>query len=305
VTSPEEFDVDQAGGEMPQSIGFVTEGDMLCHGGQHWDRVVLRKFANGHAEASITRYKTLSELPPGYDPITGRQIPCEPQVGRGEGDREINIERATRRARAAARIRCKASGFDSLFTFTYRENVQDRELLARHWKEAVRRIRTVIPDFAYLAVVEVQKRGALHLHVATHRLPQSLSWRGVKVKSWSVLRAIWRSVVGPLGGNFDESKRRSRSRASSLRIARYITKYVSKEFDDGELNRKRYWAGGDWQAPERVSMLFPRAPGATSFSGDLIGLVFGEVVGPGAEYTHWLSPDGFVYWIAALNELPT
>ncbi|NCT83511.1 MAG: hypothetical protein GXC94_10230 [Comamonadaceae bacterium] len=185
-----------------------------------------------------------------------------------------------------------------MFTFTYRENVQDRELLARHWKETVRRIRRVIPDFAYLAVVEVQKRGALHLHVATHRLPRVLSHQGSKVKSWAVLRSIWRSVVGTLGGNFDESKRRARSRASSLRIARYITKYLSKDFGDGDLNRKRYWAGGDWPAPERVTMLFPRT--GDGMSAELVGLVFEEVVGPGAEYTHWLSPDGFVYWIAAL-----
>lgn len=283
---------------MPRSIGSITPFEFDHYGGQLWDRVTIRKFANGHAEASITRYKTLSELPSGYDPSSGWQhSPAD--ISRGLGDREASIARATRRARSAARIRCKASGFDSLFTFTYRENVQDRGLVAAHWKETVRRIRRVIPEFAYLAVIEVQKRGALHLHVATHRLPQSLTWRGVKVKSWSVLRAIWRSVVGDLGGNFDESKRRSRSRASSLRIARYITKYVSKDFADGDLNRKRYWAGGDWPAPERVTMLFPRS--GDSMSPDLVAMVFEEVVGPGSEFTHWLSPDGFVYWVAALQ----
>lgn len=285
---------------MPGSIGSFTQAEFDRHGGQVWDRVTLRKFHNGHTEASITRYKTLADLPPGVDPITLRwehEAPNGP--ARGEGDREANVARASRRARAAARVRCKASGFDSLFTFTYRENVQDRELVARHWKETVRRIRRVIPDFAYLAVLEVQKRGALHLHVATHRLPRLLSHRGTAVKSWAVLRAIWRSVVGPLGGNFDESKRRSRSRASSLRIARYITKYLAKDFEDGELNRKRYWAGGEWQAPERVTMLFKRE--LDGFNSDLMAMVFDEVVGTSTEFTHWLSPDGFVYWIAALG----
>lgn len=285
---------------MPSSIGGITQSEFERHGGQLWDRVTIRTFQNGHTEASITRYKTLSECPTGYDPLTGWAFKPEGSE-RGSGDRQANIDRAARRARSSARIRCKASGFDSLFTFTYRECVTDRELLAQHWKETVRRIRRLIPDFAYLAVVEVQKRGALHLHVATHRLPASLTWRGVKVKSWNVLRAIWRSVVGSLGGNFDESKRRARSRASSLRIARYITKYVAKDFADGDLNRKRYWAGGDWPAPQRVSMLFERAHGAQGVSADLLGLVFSEVVGPGAEFTHWLSPDQSVYWVAALN----
>lgn len=282
---------------MPRSIGF-TQFEFERYGGQVWDRVTLRKFHNGHTEGCVTRYKTLSELPPFASDVPF-SWPERSSSERGAGDREASVARASRRARAAARVRCKASGFDSLFTFTYRENVQDRELLAQHWKETVRRIRRVIPDFAYLAVIEVQKRGALHLHVATHRLPQLLSHRGTKVKSWSVLRAIWRSVVGPLGGNFDESKRRHRSRASSLRIARYITKYLSKDFEDGDLNRKRYWAGGDWQAPERVTMLFPRV--GDHMSAELLGMVFEEVVGASADYTHWLSPDGFVYWVAALG----
>lgn len=285
---------------MPTSIGALTQFEFDRHGGQVWDRVCLRNYSNGHVEASISRYKTISELPVGYDPFNGWQYKSEGTT-RGDGDREASIRRAARRARANARIRCKASGFDSLFTFTYRENVQDRELVAAHWKETVRRIRRVIPDFSYLAVVEVQQRGALHLHVATHRLPHVLGWRGAKVKSWSVLRAIWRSVVGDLGGNFDESKRRGRSRASSLRIARYVTKYIAKEFEDGDLNRKRFWTGGEWDAPKRTTMLFPRLPGADGISAELMGLVFEEVVGPEAEFTHWLDPAGFVYWVAALR----
>lgn len=285
---------------MPKSIGAITASEYERHGGQVWDRVTLLQFENGHREASISRYKSLSELPPGYDPLNGGWEFRDCATARGSGDRASSIERATRRARKSARLRCKASGFDSLFTFTYRENVQDRDLVAAHWKETVRRIRRVIPDFAYLAVVEQQKRGALHLHVATHRLQSHLLVRGVRLKSWAVLRSIWRSVVGELGGNFDESKRRSRSRASSLRIARYITKYIAKDFSDGELDRKRYWAGGQWAAPRRVSMLFPRAPDSIGISSELLGMVFEEVVSPGAEFTHWLHPDGFVYWIAAL-----
>ena len=289
---------------MPKSIGSITPWEFEYYGGRLWDRVTLLEFDNGHREASITRYKTLSDTPAGYDPLAGWQAPeASAESARGRGDRQASRERTTRRARKAARLRVKASAFDSLFTFTYRENVQDRDLVAAHWKECVRRIKRVLPDFAYLAVVERQQRGALHLHVATHRLPASLDWKGIKVKSWNVLRAIWRSVVGDLGGNFDESKRRKRSGSSQLRIARYITKYISKDFDDCELDRKRYWAGGAWKAPRRVSMLFPRDPEARGMSADLIALVFEEVVGPGCEFSHWLHPDGYTYWIAALAPL--
>jgi hypothetical protein len=296
---------------MPRSIGFITQGEYQRHGGQSWFEVTLREFDNGHREASIRCTKTLSEPPLGYDPLRNKWVGDEApsalgspaqsiSTPRGTGDREQSIERATRRARTAARVRCKASAFDSLFTFTYRQNVQDRDLVASHWKECVRRVRAVLPDFAYLAVIERQQRGALHLHVATHRLPATLQWCGVKVKSWSVLRAIWRSVVGGLGGNFDESKRKSRSRASSLRIARYITKYVAKDFADGEFNRKRYWASTNWKAPRRVSMLFPREVDER-VSAELLALVFDEVVGSASEYVHWVHPDGFVYWVAAFS----
>lgn len=283
---------------MPRSIGAITPFEYDTHGGQSWDRVIIRTFENGHREASITRYKTLSETPAGCDPLQG--WPKSPDgAARGRGDREANIKSASSRARTAARVRCKASGFDSLLTFTYRELVTDRDLVARHWKELVRRVRRLIPDFSYLAVLERQKRGAWHVHVATHRLPAVLTWAGVKVKSWNVLRAVWRSVVGDLGGNFDESKRRTRSRASTFRIARYITKYLAKDFEDGELNRKRYWAGGAWPAPSRVTMLFPRSCGQQGVSAVLLGMVFEDVVGQSCEYSHWLSPDGDTYWIAA------
>lgn len=284
---------------MPASLGGITPWEFETYGGQHHWRVVTLDFGNGHREASIAPYRTLAEPPPGWS-MWGGWKGGTGAAARGSGDREASVRRATRRSKTEARKRCKGSGFDSLFTFTYRANVTDRDLVAAHWKECVRRIRRVLPDFAYLAVLERQERGAYHLHVATHRLPATLAWAGVKVKSWNVLRSIWRSVVGELGGNFDESKRRRRSRASSLRVARYITKYIAKDFEDGELNRKRYWAGGEWQAPERVAMLFERRPG-DRMSAELLELVFGEVVRPGAEFSHWLHTDGTVYWVAALG----
>lgn len=294
---------------MPASIGALTQSEFEALGGQLHSKVVLLSFDNGHSEASITRYRTVSDVPDSFkwfgqrppllDACGNPLEPSEVLTKRGEGDREESVRRAARRSKSKARIRCKASGFDSLFTFTYRANVTDRELVASHWKETVRRIRRVLPEFSYLAVLEKQKRGAWHVHVATHRLPASLTHAGCKVKSWSVLRAIWLSVVGDLGGNFDESKRRSRSRASSLKIARYITKYIGKDFEDGELNRKRYWAGGEWQAPRRVVMLFPRS--GDSIDCELLGMVFEEVVESGAEFTHWLHSDGHTYWVASLS----
>jgi hypothetical protein len=69
--------------------------------------------------------------------------------------------------------------------------------------------------------------------------------KGARVKSWDLLRSIWRSVVGKLGGNFDESKgvRKWRREGRDVRagaIGRYISKYLAKGFDDTELNAHRF-----------------------------------------------------------------
>jgi hypothetical protein len=102
-----------------------------------------------------------------------------------------NIERAARRAKTQCRRLCKVMGLDALLTLTYRENVQDLALCKRHLKEFVRRMRRLIPGFAYVAAFEQQKRGALHVHMAIHALPLNLAWAGVKVKSalWLVILA--------------------------------------------------------------------------------------------------------------------
>ena len=47
------------------------------------------------------------------------------------------------------------------------------------------------------------------------------------MRSYDLLRAIWRAVVGDLGGNVDVS-RSNAARRSSARIAAYLSKYIGK-----------------------------------------------------------------------------
>jgi len=285
---------------MPASLGYVTPFEFASNGGQHWHKVVLTDLGHGHREASITPYRTLAECPPAWDVLAGRwkgegDADYVPTV-RGEGDREASVKRACRRSKKAVRERAKGAGYDSLFTLTFRENVTDRDIAAEVLTRFLRRLRALLPGVSYVSVFERQKRGAWHVHIATHALPKLLAVRGAKVKSWSVMRAIWRSCAGELGGNFDEQKRGRR--ASSFRIARYLSKYISKDFADSELERKRYWLGGECQAPKRVVMLFPRGVGG-KVDADLLAMVFVDVLGQAAEYSSWLHPDGTVYWCAA------
>jgi hypothetical protein len=56
---------------------------------------------------------------------------------------------------------------DKFLTLTFRENVQDISFANNAFKQFIQRLRVRFPDFKYLAVLEFQKRGAVHYHVIT------------------------------------------------------------------------------------------------------------------------------------------
>jgi hypothetical protein len=273
---------------MPRSLPRLTEGDKATYGYQEHYRVSLTDLGNGHKEASITTYATLAELPAWWgqpDPL--KVAPTE----------EENRARAARRAKAQVRKKCKVMGVNSLFTLTYHANVQDRDLVAKHWDAFRRRVLKVLPGFAYVAVLERQKRGAYHIHIATHRLPAVLNNRdGVKVKSWNLLRAIWRSVVGELGGNFDEAKRKFHAKSRSHKIASYVSKYVAKAFDQDEAldDKKRFWVSQGVKVPPAVVKLYERAQFA-----DLIALVYEACGGLTGDTVTFLSAERGVFWMCS------
>lgn len=181
---------------------------------------------------------------------------------RGLGDRERSVANAAQRAKQDVRRLCKAMNVNALWTLTYRANLQDRDTVLKHLDAFRRRVAKVIPGWVYVAVLERQERGAYHVHLATHALPVHLVSGGVKVKSWNVMRAIWRSVVGELGGNFDESKRKhwwlpgAKHTRSAGSIASYIAGYVAKDMLDAELNRKRFSHSVGIEVPEVYKALY-------------------------------------------------
>lgn len=214
-------------------------------------KLIARDFGNGHREACVMAVHP--RLQDTLDRAIRRDLGH--RAARGEGDRESSIDAACRRAKQKVRLKCKAMGVNSLWTLTYRANVTDRELVLRHLEQFVRRTRAVLGEFVYLAVLEPQERGAWHVHMATHQLPSRIVSGGAKVKSWDVMRAIWRRITGELGGNFDESKARKRwgtkdERISAGKVARYIAGYVAKDMRESELNRRRYSSSKGIELPE-------------------------------------------------------
>lgn len=218
-------------------------------------RVRAHDLGNGHVEVTGIERTCWQEL----DWTPGQIQDHLDMLDAAEVDEDEQRARALRVAanRAKTRVRklCKAMGADTLMTLTYRANQSDLALCKKHLKEFVRRVRRLIPEFRAVCGFEQQQRGAWHVHMATVRLPASLqAANGVKVKSWNVLRAIWRAVAKEHGGNVDVSARKRHSQRTAARIAAYLSKYITKAFEEGEKWCNRWTKFGDVEVPAPVDL---------------------------------------------------
>lgn len=212
--------------------------DVNPHGWQEWTKVVFKDFGGGHAEVSASRYDTWAEPDPHADEDAAKK------VLRGESDnREDNIIRSSRRSRAKMRERCKMIKARYMVTLTTRE-VLDVDAFHRVFDRFMRRVREARAFGAYVAVPELQERGATHVHIAVARK-----------QDYKLLWALWRAVTGPGGGSVDVTK--GFSKHNTHRIACYMSKYLGKAFEDAGLNRKRYWCSKGIEEPKRETFLLP------------------------------------------------
>lgn len=293
------LDAARAAHPLARALEGVSDASMARTLEGEW-RFKAVDFGNGHREACVWRHKP--------DPERTLERAIDRDIGakaaRGEGDREASSESSVRRARQKVRHLCKAMAVNALWTLTYRENVQDRELVLRHLDAFRRRVVAVLGEWRYIAVLEKQERGAWHVHLATHALPERLVSGGVRLKSWDVMRAIWRRVVGDLGGNFDEAKRRKRfGRGRKVvkgagAIASYIAGYVAKDMLASELNRKRYSVSKGVDIPPTYRALFP----PDTPLRELLELAYAAV---GDRITRaWFEPETGVFFVESDDTEP-
>ena len=200
-----------------------------------------------------------------------------------------NRERSTRRARTQVRRLAKAKGLTVLLTLTYRENMVDRERMARDFDAFIKRVRRVIPGFEYVCVFERQKRGAWHAHIAVQRILSHYAHKGAMVRSYDLLRSMWRGIVGPDNGNVDVS-RNKRVNRSAAKLAAYLSKYIGKTFDQAERHVNSYSASG---------RALPAAVEERVLSGDqlvavnaLCGLLATELGAPCDFHQAWIEGGG-------------
>lgn len=209
---------------------------------------------------SYSNYCKEKKLPTGL----GRSRSCEDKP-MSEYRKEENHKRAVRQSKKCVRFLVKQIEADRLLTLSTRENIQDRERFKKCMKEFFRLVRKGwggqqgIKNFAYVAVLEKQERGAYHAHIAI---------KGAI--NFNFLRTAWHKALGCPGmmtgesspGNVDvTSPRKARwgtefSRWPTDKLSGYITKYMSKTFDDDLAEKHRYFKSRDIEKPlEKKYML--------------------------------------------------
>jgi hypothetical protein len=195
-------------------------------------RLVLRDYGKGLVEASVTIKTPTKKKRPA--------LPAEKTDA--EKDTE-NRERAVRRARTVVRQTIMAAQLDHLVTLTYRENQTCPKLAWEHFALFTRLLRKHRrgKPYAFIAVLERQKRGAMHVHMAVH------GYQDVRL-----LRALWQQAIGKLSGNIDVAHRNQ----ELARMARYLCKYITKEIEAiHEQGDHRYKRSRNIVVPKIVSVL--------------------------------------------------
>lgn len=241
--------------------------DGTAYRGKAGDRlkVKVHELGNGHIEVTASRVTEWEELEWSPSVIADHLEMLEKyREEHADEVKERHAQQSARRAKKRVRQLCKAFGVDTLLTLTYRVNQADLALCKRHLKEFNRRILRALPGFGFIGAFERQDRGAWHVHMATRSIPKEMADRnamnGVKVKSYDVIRRIWRDVVGDLGGNIDVARRKFHSKRSPAQIASYIAGYIVKEFTDGEAWSNRWTKYGQFDVPPAVDMGMVNTP---------------------------------------------
>lgn len=197
----------------------------------------VQEFKAGGYEAVLTKVD-LSVLADNMDSerITGK---------REEGERrEVDVISSINRSKTKIRHLIKSMGCDRMVTLTKRElegsEYWNQEQWAAAWKRFRRLCRDARIDFQYVGVIERHKKGNYHFHVAiTGHL------------NVNTIRRFWFICLGGRGnekgsatpGNVQISFKPNMTKFERCsRIAKYLSKYLAKQIDYVEFNKKRYWS---------------------------------------------------------------
>lgn len=282
----------------------------------------LRQFSSGEFEAVMKVVKPMSEelikhsiagtsyaaacAEKGETSRSGfTSFRVRPVEEKTDFDHQSNHNRAVRRAKQNIRWLAKAMCADRLFTLSYRDNVTDREKVREDFKRFIRYVRhgwrgqEGIQGWQYVAVLELQERGAFHIHCAVK------GWQRVKY-----LRQCWYKALGGRGDetgsetpgavnvtNPDRKRWGHTGRQWKVnKLSGYLTKYLAKTFDTSSSEKKRYWHARDITLPEKQRYWIGGAsmPEAIKEAYSMLQFLTGVTV----DCNMWVSSLNDVFWIA-------
>jgi hypothetical protein len=279
--------------------------DGICYEGHRvsnaWDVSIWE--SAGHREVSarqVVEWTELGPVPPlgQLDPVADAEY-IEECAAR-------SLRKAAQRAQTACRRVIKSEGFSELLTITYRENQTDRGLCKVHFKAWVRAMRRNLGgEFRYCASFERQDRGAMHVHVACHKLPEHVTHKGVKIEAFRLGTAVWRSIVGAdnglvfVGGKKKWSRGARRRNLSPAKMATYVAKYIMKDYAEAPPGSNRYSAseGRELVRPVHVRLV---GVGLAEAIGAMFECKDGDVV-----VSHRLGSFGDTYWLCTERDWRT
>ena len=206
--------------------------ESLPAAGGYWAKV--NYYDSGAVEVTCTSVPVTRRWMPGDQVrIHAGPVPAGLEMYRSDSaevDAVANKERAGRRAKAMLRRLGMTLGAARLLTLTFRRNLTSESEAWACWRRFVRLFGDRFPEWRYVVVAERQSRGAVHFHAAVK------GFQPVRI-----IRECWLSAAGE--GNIDVTAPRGSGPDAEARIARYLSKYISKAFADGGLTgRHRYRA---------------------------------------------------------------
>lgn len=277
----------------------------------------LTEFANGNLEACLkvvrpmkqeqleacingTTYATACAEAGGiaYNRVIRKATEAEQ-----EERRKANIDRSVRRSRQSIRYRAHQMSADRLLTLTVRDNVEDRDYMHKAFTKFLRLVRAGYKErkghFDYVAVLEKQERGALHIHLAV---------RGFQPINF--LRKCWYKALDGQGNeqgehtpgavnvtSADKSKWGHTGRQwKSKKLVGYLCKYLGKTFGAEDKEKRRYWSSADIKVPKSQLLWIAGEDITTAIVSTIRTLKL--ACGLRSDFTHWLSNSGDTYWIA-------
>lgn len=296
---PPSFDYHQPyqGGRLIQNWAFP---DGFKPDGELTPVLKVQPFASGGYEATI-RLMDIEKI--------GRAMDGNRRFGKREAPAEQDygcVQKAAARAKRKVRHLVKNMGATNLVTLTRRESEETGYWTPEEWAKAWDRLRRNLEralghSFPYVGVLEAHKKGNFHLHLA---------WLG-KV-NLNLIRPLWWAICGGRGaGNVDSQYIKVRAGLERAdRVAKYISKYTSKHFEDGSrFNKKRYWASRQtMQEAKRYVLRSKTVEGGLNEAFAFLGLKFENFMvrhpkhGLIADHVFYF-PDGGGVWVNYIPDI--